>query len=497
MNLTYEALREALYPKPDPYLANPVGWVKDKTGGHLWSKQVEIAEALRDHRKVAVKACHGPGKSFMAGQLVAHWIDTHPKGTAMAVTSAPKDEQVKAILWKEISRVHRTGGLDGYVTLDAQWKVGGELVALGRKPADHDEHGFQGIHERYLLVVLDEACGIPKALWTSAGTLGTNEDARMLAIGNPDDPLSEFATICAGAPEDGTSGESDDGWWVITISIFDTPNFTDEWVPSDLAVRLPSHVWLDDHTKKWGTSSPLYTSKVLGQFPKDASTGTVPWSWIKACQGDLATARVGALRIPVELGVDVAGSDAGDETVVFERLGQQAGRRWSVQSADPEIVTQLVEDAVRESGATTVKVDAIGVGWGLMAPLRRTFPDLDVVPVVVSEAAPGTEGADEKPNSEKFVNLRAYLWWSVGRTLSQKHLWDLSRVDDETLNELAAPKYKEKKGRIQIESKEDLRKRIGRSTDNADALLLAFYDPHEDTVQPMTSFDYRPRRGRR
>ena len=477
MSITFDDLHGELWPQEDPYRANPVGWVNDKLGEHLWSKQVEIAEALRDHRKVAVKACHGPGKSFLAARLVAHWLDTHPVGQASAVTSAPTDHQVKAILWKEISRAHRKGKLAGYVTLDAQWKIGAELVAFGRKPADHDEHGFQGIHERYLLVVLDEACGIPPALWTGAGTLGTNDDARMLAIGNPDDPSSEFATICAGAPDDGSSGLSDEGWWVVTISIFDTPNFTGEPVPAELRLQLPAQTWLDDQTKKWGVGSPLYTSKVLGRFPADASTGTVPWSWIKACQGDDAAARVGPLLVPVVLGVDVAGSDAGDETVVYERRGMHAGRRWSVQSSDPEVVLQLIEDAVRSSGATKVKIDAIGVGWGLVAPLRRTFPSLEVVPVVVSEAAPGNDPEDGKPWSEKFINLRAFIWWHVGRVMSQQHAWDLTEVEDATLNELAAPKYREVKGRIQIESKDELRKRIGRSTDNADALLLAFFEP--------------------
>ena len=124
-----------------------------------------------------------------------------------------------------------------------------------------------------------------------------------------------------------------------------------------------------------------------------------------------------------------------------------------------------------------------------MAPLRRTFPALDVVSVVVSEAAPGRDPADGKPWAEKFVNLRAFIWWHVGRVLSQEHAWDLTDVDDATLNELAAPKYREVRGRIQIESKDELRKRIGRSTDNADALLLAFFEPPA-TSPPLVQQSY-------
>jgi hypothetical protein len=463
------------------YQGDPVAWVTQRLGGFLWSKQREITEAVRDHRKVAVKACHGPGKSHVAARIVGWWEDTHPVGSAFAVTTAPTDPQVKAILWREINRAHKAGNLPGRVTLDAQWKMNEELVAFGRKPADHDESGFQGIHARYVLVVLDEACGIPKTLWTATDTLVTNEDARILAIGNPDDPMSEFATICAGAPEDGSSGMSKEDWYVITISTFDTPNFTGEFVPEELRHYLPSRVWLEERRRKWGEGSPLWLSKVEGRFPPDASSGVILWSWLRACATD---AKIGPLRVPVQLGIDVAGSELGDETVIWERAGGKLGRRWSVQSSDPEDVLRKCEEAILEAHPARVKVDSIGVGFGIVGGLRRSFPDLDVVAVNVAEAA---------PDPENYTNLRAWLWWEVGRRLFQDQVVDLSGPDpedqsetarlrrleiEELMNQLAIPQYKEINGRIQIESKDDIRKRLGGdSPDDADACLLAYYDP--------------------
>lgn len=475
------AIEEAL--EAELYELDPVLWVRSRTGEFLWSKQREIMEAVALYRKVAVKACHGPGKSWTAARVVAHWEDVHPPGSAFAVTTAPTWQQVKTILWREIRQAHRKGNLPGRVTLNAEWIMGDEPVATGRKPADHDETGFQGIHARYLLAVLDEACGVPKQLWTAVDTLVTNEDGRILAIGNPDDPTSEFATICEGAPEDGSSGFSREGWYVITISVFDTPNFTGEEVPDDLRPFLPSQVWLEERRRKWGEGSPLWLSKVLGQFPPDAAAGVIPWSWLRRVQGPEQTARVGALRVPVELGVDVAGSELGDETVVYERRGPALGRRWAVQSADPEVVIRKVEEAVVEARPTRVKIDSIGVGWGVMGALRRSFPDLEIVGVNVSESAPGED-------AQRFYNLRAWLWWEVGRRLVQDRAVDLSPIEredpeedrlarlelEETLNELAAPRYTEVNGRIKVESKEEIRKRISRSTDNADAVLLAFYE---------------------
>jgi hypothetical protein len=250
-------------------------------------------------------------------------------------------------------------------------------------------------------------------------------------------------------------------------------------VPAMLRPYLPSQVWLEERRRKWGEGSPLWTSKVEGRFPENASDGVILWSWLRKCQTE---PKIGDLRVPVELGVDVAGSDVGDETVVYERMGGKLARRWSVRSSDPEDVLRCVENAVVESGPSRVKVDAIGVGWGIVAGLRRSFPQLDVVAVNVSEAA---------PDPTKFKNLRAHIWWEVGRSLAQDQAIDLAGwpgvPDDETdalLLELATPKFSEVNGgRIQIESKDDIRKRLeGRSTDNADAMLLAFYDPPTDEV---------------
>lgn len=465
----FAAALNLLDPPVDPYINDPAGWVGAKTGGHLWSKQVEIAESVRDHRRTAVPACHGPGKSFTAAQLTAWWLDVHPPGEAFVVTTAPTDKQVKAILWREIIKVHKRAQLAGYVTQQAEWKLGEELVAYGRKPADQDEDGFQGIHARWLLVILDEACGIPKQLWTAAGTLMTNEDARLLAIGNPDDPQSEFAEVCAGADPD-QGGLSNRGYNVLPIPAAATPLFTGEPIPDTLRPMLVSPLWVEEHLREVGsTESPLYVSKVLARFPTDASDGVIAWSWIKKSQEPSGS----QIFEPRELGIDVGGSETGDETVVYERIGMRAGRRWSVQSSDPEQVLQLIERAIVEANPSAVKIDAIGIGWGLAAGLRRTFPQLPVHGVVVSEAASKTEG------KQRFKNLRAQIWWQVGRALSRDAAWDLSAVDhDRTLADLAAPKWSEdSSGRIVIESKDDIRKRIGRSPDNADALLLAFYVP--------------------
>ena len=177
------------------FVDDPVGFVCGPLGEELWSKQREIAEAVREHRHVAVRSAHDTGKSFIASRLAAWWLSVHAPGEAFVVTTAPTFAQVRAILWREIHRAHQRGKLPGRVN-QTEWWIDGEIVAYGRKPADYDDHAFQGIHARYVLVILDEACGIPSSLWTAVETLATNEHSRVLAIGNPDSPLSQFKRVC-------------------------------------------------------------------------------------------------------------------------------------------------------------------------------------------------------------------------------------------------------------------------------------------------------------
>jgi len=182
-------------------------------------------------------------------------LRSHEPGEAFVVTTAPSWPQVRAILWREIRRAHRAGKLPGELN-QTEWLLDGELVAYGRKPADYDEHGFQGIHARFVLVIIDEACGVPAGLWTAVETITTNENSRILAIGNPDTPLSQFKR------------SADSGLWnVITIDGLQSPNFTDEPVSDSLRELLLSKVWVEERRQEWGEDSPLWASKVRGEFP--------------------------------------------------------------------------------------------------------------------------------------------------------------------------------------------------------------------------------------
>jgi len=441
------------------YVDDPVGFITQVLGEVLWSKQREVAESVRDNRRTAVHSAHGTGKSWLAARIVSWWISERPD--PFGVTTAPSATQVRAILWKEIGRAHAKGHLPGRLNQTEWWaEVGGgreEIVAYGRKPSDYDPAAFQGIHAASVLCVLDEAAGVPLTIFTAADTLTSGGDSRVLAIGNPDDPQSHFATIC----------KPGSGWNVIHIDGLDSPNFTDEEVPDALRDVLLSETWVEEKKVEWGEGSPLYLAKVRGQFPEDASDGVVPLSWVRRCQNGVSAGDDQPLT-PVELGADIGAG--GDWTVVRERRGMKVGRTWRAQTPEMTEACGLIAQAIKETGASRVKVDAIGVGWGVVGRLKELKGEAHEAEIVAVNVA------ESSTDKTRFPNLRSQMWWEIGRELSQQGGWDLTDLDDDTIAQLIAPHYKlDSAGRTVVEPKEETIKRIGHSPDDADALLLAFH----------------------
>lgn len=457
----WEAAAREFEPKPiSPYLDDPSGWVSAKLGEHLWSKQRDIAESVRDHRRTAVKSCHDAGKSFIAARLAAWWNDSHPPGEAIVVSTAPSYPQVHAILWEEIRKAHRKAELTGRVSQSDDWKLDdGTLVGYGRKPADTDVHGFQGIHRRYVLVILDEACGIPPQLWTAVEAITTNADCRILAIGNPDDPASEFAQVC----------KPGSGWNVIKISAFDTPNFTNEPVPEALRPMLLDPEWVEDKRRRWGESSPRFISKVGGEFPEIGEDVLIPPALIEAAQQRTLDTEEWPL-----LAVDVARFGS-DRTTAYVRRGPIVRRygSWSKQSTTE--TTGKVVAAVRELIPSEVRVDEDGIGGAVVDQLAEQG-------VTVRGMKNGARAID----NERFKNTRSEWWWGLRERFEDGDI-DLDPDDDELAAELGAVRYRlTSRGQIQVESKDEMRKRGLPSPDHGDSVMYAFAPVTDD---PDTVYD--------
>lgn len=444
---------ERLFPQADPFTHDPVGWVRKKCKRFVWSKQVEIMESVRDNRYTAVPSCHGPGKSFTASCIAGWWIDSHPPGQAFVITTAPTDSQVKAVLWREIRRRHRESKMPGRITLEAHWYNGerqteDELVGLGRKPQDYDADAFQGIHAKYVLVLVDEACGVPKNLFDALETLMTNDFARMLAIGNPTDPTAYFRNIC----------RPGSGWNTIPISAFDTPNFTGEYVPKSVAEDLVTPLWVEERAQKWGVTSPLYVSRVEGRFPDISDDTLISPAHIEAAMQ----------RTLPGVGLGIYGADIArfgiDETAVYRNRDGKVRLVHNKHKQDTVETTSALKHLLNQSPMSYIPmvVDVIGVGGGVVDMLRHD--NYNVIPF---------NGSESPWDPVRFGNRRAEAYWNM-RELFEGGKVDLDPNDETLLAQLGALKWKlTRRGQILIESKEEIKRRGLPSPDRADSVMMA------------------------
>lgn len=469
---------------------DPVGFVNVALGESLWAHQVLVLESIRDHPRTVVPSAHGTGKTHTAARAVAWWVSCWPPGSAVVVTTATKWRQVRNLLWPQIRSIHRRNRLPGDC-LQVEWKIDDIPIAWGYSPADHDETAFSGIHAPHVLVLVDEAGGISPLLGQSLEAAVSTEGAHICAIGNP--PIDE-----TGSPWMEARSNSDH-WHTITIPASVTPNFTGE--PTDLcrvhpdlpphpiSDHLVSQAWVQTVADDEGVDSAYYIARVEARFPRDVENKTIPITWLEeACENDDPD-----LSTWVRLGVDVA-ADGGDRFSIARAEGFTV-RSVLSRRPPPGVTTfdlagyvleeiHAAEQLRRRLGSDRpirVKVDALGLGMGVADTLAawgsEGLHDAEIVSVKVSESPTSEHG------QERFANQRAEMWWT-GRELVQPQRGSGRQVlrlevDEGVVRQLGAPKYRRNSsGRIVIESKVEMSKRGIRSPDDAEAVLLAVYEPH-------------------
>lgn len=452
----------------DRYLTDIRAWAHDKLGYSLWNKQVEIADALIKHRRVAVKSGHGVGKSFVASIIMAWFVDTRKHLDAVGVSTAPTQVQL-GILWEYLRDHHRNGKLSGRITLDDEYKSDvNSLRAMGRKPSSTNEHAFQGIHRRNgVLAIMDESCGIPETIFTGVDAITTGKWDMCLAIGNPDDINTPFGRIWTG---------DDDSWHKITISSYDSPNLTGEDFPEEASGGLVSAEWIEGRKKAWGEDSPRFRSKVLGEF-SEGSGDTL------FTMGTLLTGHRTELEIAPDtkprLGVDVA-RYGDDNTVVYMYHGGVVRKMGQWAKTDLVTSAERIMEIAIEQGADEVRVDGIGIGAGVVDNLTRISDGRFTVINLAGNSA--------SPDLEKWLNARAF-WWDTIRERMYKGEIDLDITDKTLSDELGDVQYhfKNPRGSLQIEKKEDIRSRNGKSPDYADAFIYACVDLGFDIDDPVNA----------
>jgi phage terminase large subunit len=427
------------------YADRPVEFIRTILNGEPWSIQARIAESVRDNPNTAVPSCFGSGKDWIAARIGLWWVAT---GGILVVTSN-SFPQLRDIYWRELRGAHAPSGLPGKPSngTDLRWEVG-DAWAIGRKPDDNDPEGLQGVHGARVLVVVDEANGVSGPLWDATKGLVVNEESRRLAIGNPYEPVGPFYEACKSPT-----------WHVIPISVYDTPNFTGESVPEKAQAELVGPFWLEQRRSEGLEGTPWWTAKVLGQFPESASDQVIPVSLVERART--------ILHMPDAKeagGLDVARFGT-DDSALVEGSGNGPELVTVVHGHDTMQVAGMGARFLNERRGT-LAVDVVGVGSGVYDRLKEQRLPGQLIEVQAGGAS----------DNEGLLNVRAELWWGVREALYRGDM-SLSRLDETTYQrlraELTGPTYRlTSAGKVQIESKEEMKARGLPSPDIADAFCL-------------------------
>ena len=435
------------------YRENPVEFVR-------WAFRVEPDEWQKDallmlpgmsHPKISLQACVGPGKSALLAWAAWYFLALyskpgyHPKGAALAIT----EKNLKDNLWAEMSvwqgksdflQKNFTVNADKIYHNDHQqtWFLSARSFA---RDASSEKIGaaLAGLHAKFVLILLDETGAMnPAVLRVAEQALSNCEWGHIIQAGNP---VSKEGCLYQAA----ASG----AWDVIRITS-----------DPDDPKRSPrvSKEWAADQIKTYGRENAWVKANILGEFPDTAFNSLIGPDEVRSAMGR---------NLPEDqwnwaqkrIGIDVA-RFGDDRTVLFPRQGRMCFLPVIMRKADTSEIAARYALAKSRWGSEWDSIDDTG-GWagGVIDQSRHAGNYIDAV------------NSSSSPSDPRYFNRRAEMWFTMCDWIKKGGALPLI---PELVNELTAPMYYFQNGKLRVEEKEQIKKRLGRSPDLADALALTF-----------------------
>ncbi len=476
--------RHRFYDDPVGFAEQCIRWPKKQA---LTAYQSEVLAALPVERKVAVRGPHGLGKTTTAGVAVLWFALTRElSGVDWKIaTTAGAWRQLQFFLWPEIKKWSRL--LDWDAVGCAPMNERTEFLALTMKlghgqafaAASDNPALIEGAHADAVLYVFDESKAIIPATFDAAegafsGAGANGLEAFALAMSTPGEPSGRFYEIHARRP-----GLED--WWARHVTVEEA-----------IAAGRISRDWVEQRRRQWGQDSAIFANRVLGEFHSADEDGVIPLGWVEAANERWAAWDAAGrpfLPGPQTVGVDVARSGA-DRTVMAILDGGAVAEIRRSSREDTMQTTGRVQGILAATPGRLAVVDVIGVGGGVVDRLRELKALVE--PFNASESTAKTDRSGELG----FINARAAAWWMLREMLDPAFNPTLALPPDEQLiGDLVAPHWKlTSAGKIQIESKDEIRKRLGRSPDSGDAVIQAVWADGDTAGQGAALIEVMRRR---
>jgi hypothetical protein len=426
------------------YRVDPVLFVKEVLGVEPDEWQQDFLNAVASgERKISIRSGHGVGKSTTASWAMLWFLLT--RYPVKVVVTAPTSAQLYDALFAELKRWVKELPQPIQELLDVKQErielkaSATEAFISARTSRAEQPEALQGVHSDNVMLVADEASGVPEAVFEAAAGSMSGHNALTILLGNPVRSSGFFFE---------THNRLKDEWWTRRVSCLDSTRVSKEYV--------------QDMKSRYGEESNAYRIRVLGEFPRSDDDTIIPMELLESAKHRDTRAYEDA---PIVWGLDVArfGSDS---SVLCKRQSNvvQTLERWrnlDLMQLTGAVVAQY-EACDHKNRPAEILVDSIGLGAGVVDRLRELKLPARGINVSESPAMGGT-----------YLNLRAELWHKAKAWLEKR---DCKIPNNEDLiGELATVRYTfTSNGKIKIESKDDIRRRGLKSPDMADAFVLTF-----------------------
>ncbi|AYD01732.1 hypothetical protein [Neorhizobium sp. NCHU2750] len=430
------------------YHANIPVFAKQVFNIDLSPKQVEICEAFQHNRQISVKGSAGFGKTLCCAVLVWWSLCTHDQ--LQTAIFGPSEATLKSTIWKELQTLHTRMAepFRGFYEVSAtriSRKVNpSTCFAEYRLASAENISAARGIHSPNVYIFADEASGIPDVVFTDAllNILIADPNPKLCLISNPSHASGFFwRTWC--------DPEISDQWTHVHGKMTDAPGFD----PANLKAIAANY---------GGPTTRNYRVYVEGEFPLSDESGLIPREHVEyAVQNECFPPE----NAPIIWGLDPAGQGA-DSSVLCIRQDNKVLEFKQWNDLNPTqlayAIKDLYERTPKNQRPVVISIDANGLGYGVYSAVK----DLGLPAYECKFAGTPTR------HPERYSRVRDQLYaemadWFAGENVQIPN-------NAKLIEELCSVQFEDASGKIKIEKKDQIKKRIGRSPDFSDALGLTF-----------------------
>lgn len=464
MNKNSRLLRKRFFQKKIPeYRKNPVLFAREVLQFEPDKWQKEALMDLAENPKVAIKSGQGVGKTGMEAVALLWFLCCFPYPRIVA--TAPTKQQLHDVLWSEVSKWQSKSPLLSEIlkwTKTYIYMVGCEKRWFAVARTATKPENMQGFHEDNMLFIVDEASGVADPIMEAIlGTL-SGENNKLLMCGNPTRTSGTFFDAF----------NSDRALYKChTVSSADSTRTNKENIESLI--------------RKYGRESNVVLVRVFGEFPKQEDDVFISLSDVEQCSSKIYELPEDDAFPFIMFGVDVA-RFGDDETIIYRnvrgKLDIAKHRRGQDLMQTAGDIVALYKKTIKEfpdyRGKIYVNIDDTGLGGGVTDRLKEVKREqllnrLFVIPINAAEKIE-TDTKDGKEAAEHYNNLTTHMW-AVLRELFQNRQVEVSD-DSESIAQLTSRKYfMASNGKLELESKKEMKKRGLPSPDRADAMALSTY----------------------